>query len=311
VKNRKVLITGGNGFIGSYLSDKLSQNNFNVVVVDKFDELFREPIKSIKQIRCEIDDFDKYSKELKQTEILFHLAATFSPSSSKEKYKSEIISNLFSSIDLFERAAKSGVRKIVLFSSGGSVYGNHKISKIGEGAQTNPISTYGINKLIIEKYLKFFAKKYDFDFLIVRPSNPYGPRQNFDGKQGVISIFLKKIIDGDKISIFGSGNDKKDYIYIDDLISLLFILIKNNCKGTYNLGSGLGYSINDFLKIFKSTLNLDFKINFCETQNYDVVSFILDNSKVLNHNKFKFTPIHDGIKKTYNWIKEINEINSK
>ena len=263
MKNRKVLITGGNGFIGSYLSDKLSQNNFNVVVVDKFDELFREPIKSIKQIRCEIDDFDKYSKELKQTDILFHLAATFSPSTSKEKYKSEIISNLFSSIDLFERAAKSGVRKIVLFSSGGAVYGNHKISKIGEEAQTNPISTYGINKLIIEKYLKFFAKKYQFDFLIVRPSNPYGPRQNFDGKQGVISIFLKKIINGEKISIFGSGNDKKDYIYIDDLISLLFILINNNCKGTYNLGSGLGYSINDFLEIFKSTLNLNFKINFC------------------------------------------------
>ena len=159
---------------------------------------------------------------LPQMDMVFHLVSTTVPKTSNDDPAFDVMSNVVETIYLLEQCAKGKVKKIVFVSSGGAVYGTPAALPVPEDSPEKPESSYGITKLAIEKYLELFHRLYGLNYVILRPSNPYGERQNPDGDQGVIAVFLGKIAKGQAIDIWGDGSNVKDYVYIGDLIDGIY-----------------------------------------------------------------------------------------
>jgi len=201
---------------------------------------------------------------------------------------------------------KANVKKIIFPSSGGTVYGYPEPSSINEEHKTNPICSYGICKLMIEKYLYMFNNLYGLDYQILRISNPYGPYHNALS-QGVINVFLSKIIKGETIEIWGDGSICRDYIYIDDVIDILEMMANKDIDAKIlNIGSGEGTSLNNLIKIMKSITGANFNVEYKEGRKVDVPVNILDISKACKLLDWKpKISLEEGIEITWKSIKNL------
>ena len=301
-----VLVIGGNGFIGSHLIDGLLKVGHQVRVFDVQYERHRKPIKNVDYRISNLNNIPDLSDAMLGIDIIFHLASGSVPSTSNLDTVSDINNNLIPTLNILNLSVKLGIKRIVYFSSGGAVYGEPLTPKIVEEHSLNPISSYGILKATIEMYLSLYQRLYGLKPLILRPSNPYGPRQGNFKAQGVISTFLRKAQINEPMSVFGDGNSMKDYIYINDLISLTTELTFKGEVGIYNLGSGNGTSINQIIEEIKLKTKRDLKINYIEKKIYDVNSFVLDVSKTSNVvGSFTYTPLGKGIGETWDWLNSI------
>ena len=186
------------------------------------------------------------------------------------------------------------------FSSGGTVYGNRNdVLPFVETDEMNPISYYGWSKQMMENSIQFMHRTVGLDYLILRPSNPYGHGQNLYGKQGLVAVAIGKLLKDETIEVWGDGSAVRDYIYVDDLASIFVKLIEENVHNTtLNIGSGRGYSINDVLAFLK--------IVYKNPRPVDVSSMVLDTSRLKELISYELTPFMDGIKKFYEEsIKEV------
>ncbi len=302
------LVIGGNGFIGSHLVDKLLTEGYNVRVFDIINERYRKPLPDVDYRISSLDNIPELYEALLGIDIVFHLASSSVPSTSNIDTVSDIDGNLIPTLNILNLLVKLKIQRIVYFSSGGAVYGNPITLPIGEEHPLNPISSYGIVKLAIEKYLSLYQRIHGLKPLIIRPSNPYGPRQGHFLAQGVISTFLKKIQKNEIITVFGDGNSAKDYIFIDDLINLCYALsLKSNVDGVFNLGSGEGTSLNQIIELIKTTTGIIPEIIYDDVQNYDVNHFVLDISRITEVlGNYPFTPLKNGLTVTWNWINKLS-----
>ena len=300
----KVLIIGGNGFIGSHLIDQLLIDGHDIRVFDIAYERYRKPLANVDYRISTLDNIPDLYEALLGIDIVFHLASSTVPSTSNIDTVSDINKNLIPTLNLLNLMVKLGIRRIVYFSSGGAIYGFPKTIPIPEDHQLHPISSYGIIKATVEMYLYLYQRSYRIKPLIIRPSNPYGPRQGHYMAQGVISTFLRKAKLKESLVIFGDGNSKKDYIYINDLIQACTQLSFSDEIGTFNIGSGNCFSINEIVSEIKETTGEEiFTVN-SEMQKYDVDHFELDISKLKKIiGDFDCISLNAGIKKTWNWIK--------
>ena len=180
-----------------------------------------------------------------------------------------------------------------------------------ENHQKNPISSYGIIKSTIESYVQLHKELYGLDYLIIRPSNPYGPRQSHVFAQGVISTFLHKALKNIPLHIFGNGETRKDYIFIKDLITITINLLNSNSTGIFNIGSGTGTSINEIVQEINKSLKSVSEVIYSDERNYDVKNFILDINKIRNYigHDFEFTPLEIGIRLKQEWILQNSKLN--
>ena len=301
------LLIGGNGFIGSHISDILIKNNHKVRVYDLFMEKYRSPLKEVDYRIYPIDDLNALYEAMLDIDVVFHLASSTVPSTSILDPLLDVNGNLVSSINILNTAVRAKIKKIIYFSSGGAIYGSVN-GHINEQNELNPISSYGIIKSTIEKYFILYGKKYNIETVIFRPSNPYGPRQGHFIAQGVISTFLKKLSNNEAISVFGTGENMKDYIYIEDLALICYKITISEKSGIFNVGTGVGTSINQIIDIIKSVTNIIPKIVYFEQKDYDVPNFILniEKSKIVT-GQFDFTPLNKGILNTWIWLKEISK----
>jgi len=301
-----VLIIGGNGFIGSHLVDKLLKNGHNVRVFDITYERYRKPLANVDYRIQSLDNIADLYEALLGIDIVFHLASSSVPSTSNIDTVSDINKNLIPTLNILNLSVKLGIKKFVYFSSGGAVYGNPLSLPINEMHPLNPISSYGIVKATIEMYLSLFQRLHGLKSLILRPSNPYGPRQGHFIAQGVISTFLRKVRMDEKLTVYGDGNSTKDYIYINDLIRLTYDLSFSNNVGVFNLGSGEGKTINQIIDQIKKTTDLTPEIDTLNKQIYDVDNFVLDISKTIDIlGPQSMTSLEEGISKTWEWLKSI------
>ena len=272
-----VLVIGGNGFIGSHLVDRLLENGHKVGVFDRQPELYRAPLPLVDY---HIGDFGEHAMlagALKNTDVVFHLLSTTVPKTSNEDPAFDVMSNVVESIYLLEQCVREHVRKVVYVSSGGAVYGTPATVPVSEDSPTNPESSYGITKLTIEKYLALFHRLHGLDYVIVRPSNPYGPRQNPAGSQGVVAVFLGKIARGQAVEIWGDGEAVKDYIYIDDLVEGIYrAAFLRTSSRIFNLGSGVGHSVNDLVRIITDVVGHQFTVIYSPRGTHDVSRIFLD-----------------------------------
>jgi UDP-glucose 4-epimerase len=299
------LLIGGNGFIGSHFIDILINNNHKVRVFDFQMEKFRTPNKRVDYRIHSFDDIENLESALDNIDIVIHLASATVPSNSNDKALLEIDKILKPSIILFDLLVKKNISKIVYFSSGGAVYGNVDKNTIDEATQFNPISSYGIIKSTLEYYLNLYQRIHGLNSLIIRPSNPYGPRQNNIVSQGVISTFLRKKFQKEDLLIFGNLDIRKDYIYIDDLINITYRLIENDLIGVFNVGSGLGTTLNEIIEVINILDKEKVNLVIQNSLSSDVSSFVLDINKTTNYTNYPpKVNIKEGIISTWNWISE-------
>ena len=236
------LVLGADGFIGSHLVDSLVACGHKVRAFSRFKggESF-----NLEHLRGEVDfvagDFLNHSDlegVLSDIEYVFHMVSLSTPASTMKDPRFDVEANVCGTMDLLELCVKHRVKKVVFPSSGGTVYGNVDSELIAEDAMTDPVCPYGISKLMIEKYLRYFSDLYGLDYLIFRISNPYGERQRLVGNQGVIPIFLNLVKNNDPITVFGDGSMVRDYIYVKDVVDFMTRVFELDTRERiYNLGS--------------------------------------------------------------------------
>jgi UDP-glucose 4-epimerase len=190
-------------------------------------------------------------------------------------------------------------------SSGGTIYGLGRNGIFKETDACEPITYYGQSKKIIEEYIMFANRKYCLEYLILRPSNPYGRYQSLRGEQGFISVALGKVINSEPIELWGDGSIIRDYIYIDDFLKIFSFLLKNNLfNRIINVGSGSGHTLIDVINIIKDVTGKSAIINIMPSRNVDVPRMILDIGLLSEIFTFKFTSLETGICEYYNTISD-------
>lgn len=249
-----VLLIGGAGFIGSnIINHLLPKEDVRVYVLEPdFASLHRLNGLPVKVIRGEMSNLDEVKAVVMENKIdtIVHLVSTLIPGSSFDDYQREFTNVLYPSVRLMEFCCEKNI-KFVYFSSGGTVYGNKKgtVVPFKEVDPMAPISFYGWSKQMMENSILFMHRTQNLNYLIIRPSNPYGKGQNLHGQQGLIAVALGRILAGESIEVWGDGSAVRDYIHIDDLGQAVADLIVNNSivNETLNIGSGVGYSINEII----------------------------------------------------------------
>ncbi|WP_131783173.1 NAD-dependent epimerase/dehydratase family protein [Legionella gresilensis] len=303
----KCLIIGGGGFIGSHLVEALINQKYKVRIFNRSCNVSftDEVLNKIEFIQGNFTNEAALISALNDCDICFHLVSTVLPKSSNIDPIYDIQTNLIGTVKLLDYAVQARVKKIVFLSSGGTVYGSPKQLPIDEDHPTNPLCSYGITKLAIEKYLELYYQLYGLNYIILRLANPYGEKQRTNASQGIIPIFLKKILRNEKVEIWGNGSIIRDYIYISDVVNALIKTIPyQGAERIFNIGSGEGRSINDILETIESSLGQPIKKHFTTGRAFDVPASVLsiDRAKqFLNwHPKISFS---EGLKHTMNWLK--------
>ena len=300
-----ILFIGGAGFIGSSILKRLSnvKNDYGLYVVEHaFANVSRLEGLKVNIYRCDLGNFDFIESIIRKNKIdtIVHLVSTLIPGSGYEDYKKEIQTVAFPTFKLTQLCSELGI-KFIYFSSGGTVYGNRKSPiPFKEHDEREPISYYGLTKLMIENNILFEHRTQTLRYLIVRPSNPYGHGQALNGKQGIIAVAIGKLINGDSIEIWGDGSSVRDYIYIDDLADAFCKLLDNDVENTIvNIGSGEGYSVNDIMDKLKEVSSKPIKIEYKPARNADVSTMILSVDKLRSLIDLKLTPLTEGMKIFY------------
>lgn len=303
-----ILIIGGAGFIGSNLIKSL-QDSHNIFVYDIQDvtNSRQEQFKyTVPIFYGKLNNHDYLFRVLEENLIdtIIHLASGILPGSLRKEYFKEYITVIIPTIKLLQFSSAHKI-KIIFFSSGGTIYGLTQSQKVKESVRACPICYYGFSKQILEDSIMFEHRTSGLDYLIIRPSNPYGPGQNIQGKQGLISTSIGKILNNKKIVIWGDGNIVRDYFYIDNLSYAIRELIQLNVKNEiFNIGSGKGYSVNEILLELRNLTNIDFNVEYTVGRAVDVPYLVLDNSKLKRFIPFSPTSLKAGLKQFFNYLKE-------
>lgn len=302
-----ILILGAAGFIGTNLGIELAKNISNEIkLVDKNKLYFNSDVMSnnVKIIESSLDMNMDYSI-LKHSDVVYHLVSTNVPTTSNQHISQDIEANVLFSSHLFDACVKYGVKKVVFISSGGTVYGKESACPLSEETPTNPISSYGIQKITIEKLLYLYNYMYGLDYRIIRLANPYGPYQRPNGILGAVTTFTYKALKGDEITVYGDGSVIRDFIYIDDAVRGILNIVKGDNKHhTFNLGCGYGTSINGVLEAVKSAIGCDLNVVYKARRSVDVPINYLDISRYEKYyGKLNPVPLVDGIKKTAEFMK--------
>jgi UDP-glucose 4-epimerase len=202
--------------------------------------------------------------------------------------------------------ARKNVRKLVYISSGGTVYGNPISLPVNESAVLNPISIYGATKVAVENYLTILCAQLDIDLTIVRPSNPFGPRQYCKGAQGLIATLLDKAIYKQPIMLFDEGKAIRDYIYIDDLVQAIYQIINRGAVGIYNISYNSGYNVEDITSLVEQVTGHYFARILKPKREFDIVEIVLDSAKAQKDLDWKpMVEIEEGINRQFTWMLNI------
>lgn len=255
----KVLVTGGAGFIGSHLVDRLLLEGHEVTVVDNLSTGKRKNLNraagfykmDIQSPRLE----RVFRKE--RPSLVMHLAAQMDVRRSVEDPVFDAQVNILGTLNLLDQAFRHGTRKVVFSSSGGAIYGEQDVFPAPETHPTRPLSPYGISKLSGEHYLAYYQRVSGIQFVSVRYANVYGPRQDPEGEAGVVAIFIQKLLKGEQPVINGNGRQTRDFVFVEDVVEANLAVMGQEVQGIYNVGTGEETTINSLFSLLKELTNAD------------------------------------------------------
>ena len=303
----RITVTGGAGFIGSHLVDRLIEDGHTVQVIDNLYTGNKEFVHSKAQfVELDIRDPKLYSVlEEFRPDYIFHEAAQTEVSTSMSDPMLDCDINLMGLINLLNAAVKLDVKKFLMPSSA-AVYGNLDTLPLNEEMLGNPSSFYGLTKLTTEHYLRIYHEAFGLPYICYRYSNVFGPRQGNGGEGGVISIFAKAIVQGSPIIIYGDGKQTRDFIYVDDVVEANILGIQHQVTGIYNVSTGISSSVNLLVDEFRNISGKDIEVVYDKPRLGDIRDSVLATDK--SEKELLFTAkynLHDGLIKTYEYFKTV------
>lgn len=248
-----MLVTGGAGFIGSHLVDRLVSLGHKVAVIDDLSTGRRQNLNS-RAVLYQTNVASSAVREVferERPEIVFHLAARASVSASVREPAVDAETNVLGAIRVLEAAQRTGVRKVVYTSTGGALYGEPERLPCDESHPVRPLAPYGTSKYTGELYVELFHRLHGLDYTILRYGNVYGPRQDPHGEAGVVAIFARRMLDGTQCTIHGSGEQERDFVYVSDVVEANVLAIEKGSGRAFNIGSGQAASVNRIAELLR------------------------------------------------------------
>ena len=303
----KVLVTGGAGFIGSHLVDRLVQEGHEVVIVDNLSTGKRRNLnRTARFYKLDIQSWrlERVFRN-ERPNIVMHLAAQMDVRKSVEDPIFDAQVNVLGMLNVLQQSIKHGVRKVVFSSSGGAIYGEQEIYPVPESHVTRPLSPYGISKLCGEQYLSYYQRVSGLQMVSLRYANVYGPRQDPDGEAGVVAIFIQKLLNNEQAIVYGNGRQTRDFVYVDDVVEANLAVMGQETQGTYNVGTGEETSINDLLRILIAHTNSTCKEVHGPAKLGEQVRSVIDSNKL--RQELSWEPrieLREGLKRTVDYFRE-------
>ena len=304
----RIVVLGGCGFIGSHICRALVRRGSQVRIFDRVSagrELVIDIESSMEIVEGDIARPDDVINALDGCDTVIHLVHTTVPGSSMIDPAYDVESNVVSSVRWLQRLAETKIRKILFVSSGGTVYGQPKCNLIDEAHPTDPISSYGITKLMIEKYLAIYAAMCGVEYLILRPSNVYGEGQRLNTGQGVIGVLADRALRGEPLEIWGTGEALRDYLYIDDFVAAIVELMAYaGPHRLFNVSASKGRSLNDIIAILGRELGHAPEVIYKPARGFDVLVNVLDSSRLRSETGWEpRVSLEEGVSRVARWLR--------
>jgi UDP-glucose 4-epimerase len=300
----RCLITGGGGFLGYHLTHSLLERGYSVICLDIQRPQWLENL-PVEFVKGDFSATHLTTDILERCDVVYHMACTTLPQTSNNDPDFDVSSNVLGAVRMLEHAVKTGVKKFIFVSSGGTVYGVPSVLPIPETHPTNPTCSYGITKLTIEKYLRLYSSLHGLQTCSIRLANPFGEFQNVKSLQGAIAVFCYKVLTGEPIEIWGDGSVRRDFIYVSDVVdSFIKVLDCDKTGFEVNIGSGKSSSINEILELIQSISGKKLIKNYKAGRDFDIPVSMLDIS--LAKQELGWEPkvsLEQGLERTINWLK--------
>lgn len=304
----KCLILGGAGFIGSHLAQGLLAAGHQVTIFDRPNLVLPPELLADKRIEWLEGDFlneDDLARVVPGSEVIFQLVSATLPKSSNDNPVYDVESNIIGTLRLLNLARLHAVKRVVFASSGGTIYGLPHTLPIAETHSTEPLVSYGISKLAIEKYLHLYQALYGIDYCVLRIANPFGERQRVSAAQGAVAVFLHRAMNNEVIHVWGDGSVVRDYIYVKDVTTAFMrALAYHGEQRVFNIGAGQGMSLNDILTAIEKLLGRPVARSYEPGRKFDVPVNVLDITRA--RELLGWQPeisFHDGLVQTLAWMR--------
>lgn len=304
----KITIFGGGGFIGSNIANRLLLDGHALRI---FERPRVPPYRNfalgegVEWVTGDLMSRHDVGDAIKGADAVLHLVSTTLPKNSNDDPVYDVQSNLVGTLQMLDLMVEHGVRRVVFISSGGTVYGDPVYVPVDEMHPTEPMVSYGITKLAIEKYMRMYARQGRIDPVILRVTNPYGERQRIETAQGVVGVFIHRVLNGLPIEIWGDGNVTRDFIYVQDVAEAFACAVGYQGKAqVFNISSGAGTSLNDLIDMLESVIGTPVERIYKPGRGFDVPVSILSNE--LAKRELGWTPqvgMQTGIARTVAWMR--------
>ncbi|MDO8470600.1 MAG: NAD-dependent epimerase/dehydratase family protein [bacterium] len=304
----KIIVTGGAGFIGSNLVDRLIRERHHVAVIDNLSTGSKTNINP----KARFYKLDIQSPNIAQVfakekpDALFHYAAQIDVRKSWKDPVADARTNILGSLNLLEACRKYGVKKIVFASTGGALYGEASQIPTQETYPTNPISAYGAAKLSVEHYLHAYHVVYGLSVAILRLANVYGPRQDGKGEAGVVAIFSRTLLQGKQPILYGNGTQTRDFVFVEDVVQANLLAFNHKTSGVWNIGTGKETSISLLLKEIQEATGSRKKARTLPLRPGEQKRSCLNMGKARRELGWKpTTTMREGLRKTVQWMEAV------
>ena len=304
----KVLVTGGAGFIGSHIVDRLVQEGYGVVVADNLATGKRRNInRAAKFYRADIRSWwlERVFRRERPV-VVCHHAAQMDVRRSVQDPMFDAETNILGTLNVLRYAIKYGVRKFIFASSGGAVYGEPEKLPVSESHPTRPASPYGISKAVGDEYLRYFRAADGMEYVSLRYANVYGPRQDPYGEAGVVAIFTQKMLQGEQPIINGNGRQTRDFVYVDDVVEANIAALGKEANGIYNVGTGQETTINELFSLLAGLINPSVREVHGPAKKGEQQRIALDSSRI--HRELDWDPkasLKDGLSRTVEYYRQL------